>query len=167
MRPIMSVLALAALIGGGLALPAAGQEPAPADTAAADTATAIPETPETPAASEVAAAAASGLAVAEIAVGTGYDRESRQLVGAGETFSAGTEQVWCRTRITGAPEPTTVAHVWYHNDKTVARVELRVGSADWRTVSSKTLLPDWTGFWEVKVLDEAGTVLGSTRFTVE
>ncbi len=125
------------------------------------------EPPQEPAQESAAAAPAAGLQVAEIAVGTDYDRESRQLSGAGDVFPAATEQLWCRTRITGAAEPTTIAHVWYHDDKTVARVELTVGSADWRTVSSKRLLPSWTGPWEVKVLDAAGNVLGSARFTVQ
>ena len=107
------------------------------------------------------------LAVAEIGVGSGYDRESRSLEGEASVFPAGTEQLWCRTRITGAKIPTTVTHVWYHQDRTLARVELSVGSPNWRTVSSKRLLPDWTGPWEVRVLDEAGALLESIRFTVE
>lgn len=107
------------------------------------------------------------LTVVEMAVGTDYDRQTRQLGGEGTVFAADTPQLWCRTRITGAVEPTTVTHVWYHRDKTLARVDLPVNSADWRTVSSKRLLPDWTGPWEVKVLDAAGTVLHSLQFTVE
>jgi hypothetical protein len=110
---------------------------------------------------------ALNLAVAEIGVGTGYDRETRLLEGEASIFPAGTPQLWCRTRITGAETPTTITHVWYHRDKTVARVDLHIGSKDWRTVSSKNLLPDWTGPWEVKILDEAGTLLESIRFTVE
>ncbi len=118
-------------------------------------------------AAETPGADPAALAVVEITVGTGYDRETRSLTGVAEVFPAGTEQLWCRTRITGAETPTTVTHVWYHRDQTLARVELQVGSADWRTFSSKNLLPDWTGPWEVKVLDEAGNVLQSVQFTVE
>ncbi len=107
------------------------------------------------------------LAVAEIGVGTGFDRDTRSLVGEGETFPAGTATVFCRSRIVGAAEPTTVTHVWYHEDKTIARVELAVGSSNWRTFSSKDMLPAWNGRWEVKVLDAAGTVLDSVAFTIE
>jgi hypothetical protein len=49
----------------------------------------------------------------------------------------------------------------------MAHVELTVGSPDWRTVSSKSLLPDWTGEWEVRVLDAAGNLLRTESFTVE
>jgi hypothetical protein len=115
----------------------------------------------------MAATAAAELTVAEIAIGSGYDRETRSLTGEAEAFAADTPRVWCRTRITGAATPTTIAHVWYHRDQTVARVELEVGSPDWRTVSSKALLPAWTGPWEVRVLDTAGNLLATVQFTVE
>ena len=63
--------------------------------------------------------------------------------------------------------PDTVTHVWYHEGKTMARVDLNIGSADWRTWSSKRILPSWTGSWEVKVLDADGMVLASAGFVVE
>ena len=109
----------------------------------------------------------SELAVADMAFGAGYDYATRALTDVGETFPAGTEIVWCRTRITGADGPATVTHVWYRDGKTMARVELQILSGSYRTVSSKKLLPEWTGRWEVKVLDEAGTVLRAESFTVE
>ncbi len=111
--------------------------------------------------------AESDLTVPEMAFGSGYDYETRGLADEGTTFAAGVEVVWCRTRINGATEPTTVTHVWYRDGKTVARVDLNITSPSYRTVSSKKLQPDWTGRWEVKVLDSAGTVLRSESFTVE
>jgi hypothetical protein len=107
------------------------------------------------------------LEVAEIGAGTDWDAVTRELIGESDVFPAGVERLVCRTLITGADEPTTITHVWYRDGKTMARVELPVRSSHWRTYSSKRLLPDWTGAWEVKVLDAAGTVLGSTAFTVE
>lgn len=111
--------------------------------------------------------ASSDLQVVDMAFGTGYDYATRTLTGVAATFPAGTEVVWCRTRVNGAEEPTTVTHVWYRDGKTMARVELSVASSSYRTVSSKKLLPEWTGQWEVKVLDEAGTVLRAESFTIE
>ncbi len=108
-----------------------------------------------------------GLEVAEMSFGTDYDRDTRSLIGTATTFPAGVERLWCRTRILGADDPTTITHVWYRDGKTMARVELAVRSNDWRTVSSKLLLPDWTGVWEVKVLDPAGTILRAESVTVE
>lgn len=109
----------------------------------------------------------AGLVVAEMAFGTGFDRQTRSLVGEAETFDAGTETIYCRTLITGAAEPTTVTHVWYHDGTTVAHVELHVGSPSWRTFSSKKLLPGWTGDWEVRVTDAHGTLLRSETFRIE
>ncbi len=103
----------------------------------------------------------------ELGFGTGIDRETRTLLGEGTVFPAGIERVFCRMHITGAEAPTTVTHAWYRDGKTMAQVELNVGSANWRTWSSKRLLPSWTGFWEVKVLDQAGKVLASASFEVK
>ncbi len=107
------------------------------------------------------------LAVADMAFGTGYDYAQRQVVGEATTFPAGTEHIFCATRLTGATTPTEITHAWYHEGKTMAKVTLAVASSDWRTVSSKTLLPAWTGNWEVQVLDAAGNVLKTMSFTVE
>ena len=107
------------------------------------------------------------LEVTEMAFGTGYDRETRSLEGEASVFPAGTPVIYCRTRIVGAAEPTVVTHVWYRDGKTEAHVELTVGSSNWRTYSSKKLQPDWTGEWEVRVLDGAGNLVRSETFTVE
>lgn len=109
---------------------------------------------------------ASGPQVA-LGFGTGMDRENRVLTGEGTVFPAGTDRIYCRMHIIGATAPTTVTHAWYREGKTMAQVELNVGSSNWRTWSSKRLLPSWTGFWEVKVLDPSGKVLASSSFTVE
>ena len=107
----------------------------------------------------------SGVQV-QLGFGTGIDRETRALTGEATTFEAGLERVFCRMHITGAAAPTTVTHAWYLEGKTMAQVELNVGSANWRTWSSKRLLPTWTGFWEVKVLDQTGKVLASSSFEI-
>ena len=103
----------------------------------------------------------------QLGFGTGMDRETRALTGEAATFPAGTERVFCRMHITGVATPTQVTHVWYLDGKTMAQVDLQVGSSNWRTWSSKRLLPSWTGFWEVKVLDQTGKVLATSSFTVE
>ena len=103
----------------------------------------------------------------DIAFGTDIDRESRELVGETAVFAAGIEQITCLTRLKGLEAPTSVTHVWYRDGKTMARVDLNVASSNWRTWSSKRLLPDWTGHWEVKVLDSDGRILGSAGFDVQ
>jgi hypothetical protein len=103
----------------------------------------------------------------DMAFGTEVDRETRTLEGEAEEFPAGTERVFCLTRIRNAEPPFAVTHAWFHEGKHMARVELNVGSGDWRTYSSKRLLTTWTGAWEVKVLDGAGKVLASREFTIK
>ena len=105
-------------------------------------------------------------AIVEIAFGTDIDRENRELVGENDVFAAGIEKIFCLSRIQGLAAPTSVTHVWYRDGKTMARVDLNVGSSNWRTWSSKRLLPDWTGRWEVKILDSDDRVLGSGGFVV-
>jgi hypothetical protein len=93
--------------------------------------------------------------------------EGRSPVGPQTEFENTVGSVFCFTKITGAADPTTVGHVWYYNDKEMARVELSVNSAAWRTWSSKRILADWTGVWRVDVESSDGTVLKSTGFTVK
>ncbi len=116
-------------------------------------------------------ATAAGIAVV-VQFGSDVDRASRALVGestefAAEGFSAEEGTVFCLTRINNMSAPATVTHVWYHEGKTMARVELTVGASHWRTWSSKRILPAWTGNWEVKVLDADGMVLATGGFTVQ
>jgi len=108
----------------------------------------------------------------EMTFGSGVDRTTRSVTGqsiefAADGFSADEGQVFCLTRVMNAAAPATVTHVWYHEGKTMARVELNVGSADWRTWSTKRILPQWTGSWEVKVLDANGMVLATSGFTIK
>jgi hypothetical protein len=103
----------------------------------------------------------------EITFGTEVDKETRTVTGEATTFGTDLELVYCLTRIIGYEPPATVTHAWYYEGKTMARVDLKVGSPDWRTWSSKRYLPAWTGHWEVKVLDEAGKVLASAGFDIQ
>jgi len=108
----------------------------------------------------------------QIAFGTGIDRATRTIEGGGAVFVAdeilaGEGRIFALTHLQNLAVPSTVTHVWYHNGKTMARVRLNVGSADWRTWSSKRLMAAWTGDWELKVLDPDGMVLASSHFTIK
>ena len=91
--------------------------------------------------------------------------EEHAPVAATDTVAADVGQIYCWTRI-GAATGQTVVHAWMHGGTTRARVELTIGSDDWRTYSSKRILPEWTGDWEVKVLTQDGAVLASIPFYV-
>ncbi len=97
----------------------------------------------------------------EISAKLGTGVEDRELVAESTTFVVGdTAYLWMR--LTGGPsDPVTVR--WTTGEHTFD-VELRVGSASWRTWSSKKL---WkSGDWSVEVLDAAGASLFRTDFSV-
>lgn len=94
------------------------------------------------------------------------DVVEREPVGEAASFDAEVGRLVCFTEIRGM-EGTTITHAWIHDGKTRARVDLPVRSNRWRTWSTKTIAPGWTGQWQVKVLDADGIVLSSQEFVVE
>lgn len=94
------------------------------------------------------------------------DVVDRQPVGEADTFGDDVGKVWLWTRVKGATDTTFVKHNWYFEGNEMASVELAVKSPNWRTYSSKNILPEWDGNWEVKVVDASGQTLVSKKFTV-
>ena len=109
--------------------------------------------------------AAAELQVADAVITTGI--ENQMPIDEVQVHPADYGKLFCFTRILGAEKETQVTHVWYYQESELARVELPVGSADWRTYSSKRFLPQWAGQWQVVVLDEAGRQLASVPFVLE
>jgi hypothetical protein len=85
----------------------------------------------------------------------------------GEMFPADVGQLYCYCKISGAAEATTITHVWKKGETEMAAVELDVGATPWRTWSSKTIDPGWTGAWSVEIKDAQGNVLQTLNFTIE
>ena len=112
---------------------------------------------------EEAATQASNLTVEAVLCTSVVDR---QPVGEADTFGDDVGKVCLWTRIKGATDTTFVKHNWYFEGKEMASVELAVKSPNWRTYSSKNILPEWDGNWEVKVVDASGQTLVSRKFTV-
>jgi hypothetical protein len=90
----------------------------------------------------------------------------RVPVDAVQTYSASVGKLYCFTRITGAAIDTTITHVWYRAGEEMARVELPVRSSNWRTWSSKNILPEHTGEWKVDILDAEGNILVTIPFVL-
>lgn len=88
----------------------------------------------------------------------------REPVDSVEVYPIQDSLLYCFSRVLGADEPTAVTHVWYRGDQMISRVELPVGSPDWRTWSAKRLLEDWQGDWRVDILDAKERLLHSVRF---
>jgi len=103
--------------------------------------------------------------VADIVITSGIDKQ--MPVDRIESYPADYGKLYCFTRIVGAESETSVTHVWFYRDNEMARVELPVGSADWRTYSSKRFLPQWVGPWRVIVFAADGTQVTSISFNLE
>lgn len=93
------------------------------------------------------------------------DVVDRAPVGSGEVFAKEINKVYCFCRVLGAQPNTRIIHNWYYNGSLKASVKLTVRSSNYRTWSSKTLLPEWGGEWMVEILLEDGTPMQSIIFT--
>lgn len=110
-------------------------------------------------------AEASAVRVTDAVITTAI--ENQMPVDRIDVYPADYGKLFCFTRIVGAEKDTQVTHVWYYQDDELARVDLSVGSADWRTYSSKRFLPQWAGEWRVVVLDVNGDQLTTVPFVLK
>ncbi len=95
------------------------------------------------------------------------DIKNKEPVGVSSTFDNYVGKVYCWTRIvTDEDLPTYVYHVWYYDDKEMAKVKLDIWSSNFRTWSSKIILPSWIGKWRVVVEDKDGNVLAESQFEI-
>ncbi len=76
-------------------------------------------------------------------------------------------RLYCFSQIEGATGETSIDHVWLYEGKEMTRVTLPVRSAKWRTYSSKRIVPEWKGEWEVRVVGPAGIEMTTVPFRVE
>jgi hypothetical protein len=104
------------------------------------------------------------ITVEDIQICTSVD--NRQPVGTDTSFTHDVERLWCFTKLSSDRDMTSVSHVWYYNDKEMAKVDLVVNAKTWRTWSSKRILKSWTGEWRVDILSATGELLASKEFTV-
>ncbi len=95
------------------------------------------------------------------------DIVDREPVGAGDVFSGDLQKVMCFSRVIGAKQDTEILHNWYFGGKMVASVALHVGSINWRTYSSKAILPEYAGEWKVEILSQDGELLKKIYFILE
>ncbi|MDX1645950.1 MAG: DUF2914 domain-containing protein [Longimicrobiales bacterium] len=93
------------------------------------------------------------------------DVENREPVGEGTVFPVDVGRLFVWTRVTDATG-TSIQHVWMHPDGQETPVSLDIGGSPWRTWSSKTIPPEWSGEWTVEIRDAAGNVLETVAFTV-
>lgn len=80
------------------------------------------------------------------------------------SFTTG-QSAYFWTRVRGGRAGQAIKHVWSVNGRVEQAITLRLGGADYRTYSTKTLYR--TGSWTVEARDEAGRVLATGSFTCE
>jgi len=107
---------------------------------------------------------ASEMQVVEASVATGIENRAPQ--GAAESFPAGTEKLYCYTKLAGGQAWDEITHKWMKGGEQRAVVILKVGGSPWRTFSSKTILKEDTGAWSVEIL-QGDTVLKTVSFEIK
>ena len=95
------------------------------------------------------------------------DVVNRAPVGSGDVFAKEIPKVYCFTHVIGATPGTQMTHNWYYQGTLKASVKLKVGSSDFRTWSSKAMMPQWTGEWMVEILSADGKPMESIIFSLK
>ena len=95
------------------------------------------------------------------------DVVSLEPIGPGDIFPSDLKKLMCFNRVTGAKEDTEIIHNWYFGEKLLTGISLHVGSDNWRTYSSKTILPEYKGEWKVEIVLPDGRLLKKIYFIVE
>lgn len=143
-----------------------GATPEGAGEVAADETAEAEEPPDDGAAA--VASSAHGLRVLRAYVCKGI--EQSEPAEAGKSFipeEDGVLRLCCFSEIAGADGRQTIYHVWRWGEREMARVELEVESARWRTWSTKRILDEWRGEWHVDIVDADGVVLTRLDFSIE
>ena len=96
--------------------------------------------------------------------GVGRKLENRRLTNEESRFRSG-EAALFSTRVTGGRPGGVIRHVWLHQGRVQQTITLKLGGADWRTHSRKTLY--LTGAWAVEARDEQGSVLARVELLCE
>lgn len=104
------------------------------------------------------------IVVEEAVIASGV--ESLTPVAPGISFDANIGRLYCFNRIKTNLQQAVIKHLWFHGDKMVMEVTLPIKSSNWRTYSTKTILPSSSGDWKVDVTSEDGTILKTLKFTI-
>lgn len=93
--------------------------------------------------------------------------ENRQPIGIDSVFTADVGKLYCFTKLTSQTDTSEISHVWFYQDKEMAKINLPVKAKTWRTWSAKTILPAWKGNWRVEIQDSNGNVISGLSFHVK
>lgn len=86
--------------------------------------------------------------------------------GSRDAFPSNIATLYCFTQLVEIPSQGVISHIWYYGKREMARVELTVSPPQWRTWSSKTILPNWEGNWKVDIV-WGDHILKTVTFIIE
>lgn len=92
------------------------------------------------------------------------DIVDREPVGSGDVFAKESAKIYCFSRVVGAVGETQITHNWYYQGSLQASVVLNVRSPNWRTWSSKSMMPSMAGEWMVEILSADGKPMENIIF---
>ena len=87
-------------------------------------------------------------------------------MGTDSVFSSDVGKLYCFTKLSSDTDSSEISHVWFYNDKQVAKIDLPMKAKSWRTWSAKTIWPTWKGDWRVEIQDSNGNVIKSISFRI-
>ena len=95
------------------------------------------------------------------------DVQNKEPVGVAEAFPASTEKVYCFLEAGTIIRDMDVSFVWFHGQNEMRKIALPLPMGSrWRTYAYKNLV-GIKGDWKVEIRDQAGKVIGETKFKVE
>lgn len=150
-----------------LAVSALAEEPTPAPAEATVEEPAVVEGPA-PVSADAASPEGPRLVVHQAVAARGVS--NRAPVGEATTFPPSVGKIYCYTEVSptdAAFSTTSLIHRWYRGDKSEGETRLKVAGSHWRTYSNRTVSEAKMGGWRVELVDSAGNVLHTVRFTVE
>ena len=89
--------------------------------------------------------------------------DNREPVNEISQLSSEESRIYYFTEIKGLKDQV-ISHRWEQNGEVQATVDFNIGGDRWRIWSSKNLQPEFSGEWQVMVVDEAGNVLAQNSF---
>ena len=89
--------------------------------------------------------------------------EEREPIDRIEILNPSEERVYFFTEVLEMSD-RAITHRWSYLGQTMAEVGFNIGGDRWRVWSSKQLMPEWAGAWQVDVVDENGQVLDTKYF---
>ncbi len=109
------------------------------------------------------AAAAQGISVVGLKVGTGI--QDKEIQGEADTFKTDVGKVWCWAKTSGG-QGSDLTYVWYNGENKVSEVKVNLKFASMRSWSYKTITPNSKGDWRVDLVGADGAVLKSVSFKI-